>query len=97
MKNIYDLKLHEGAKQTGEGIDLEITRVPGGWIYNFLTKTEVLTKTETLDSETGEVLKTKTGAHEDVWKTNLVFVPYNKEFISGECEGTTSPSPDVEE
>jgi hypothetical protein len=37
MENIYDLKLHESLKIVGSGIDTEITRVPGGWIYNILT------------------------------------------------------------
>ena len=37
-KKIYDLKLHEEMKITGHGIDTSILRVPGGWIYNLLTR-----------------------------------------------------------
>jgi hypothetical protein len=38
MKSIYELGLHEAIEVRGDGIDTEIRRVPGGWIYNLMTK-----------------------------------------------------------
>lgn len=38
MKSIYDLKLHESIKVAGDRIATEVTRVPGGWIYNLMTE-----------------------------------------------------------
>jgi len=38
MKNIYDLDLHESVKYAGSEIENEVMRVPGGWIYNFMTR-----------------------------------------------------------
>ena len=36
VKTIYDLKLHEGVTVKSEfGGNIEITRVPDGWIYSF--------------------------------------------------------------
>jgi len=40
MKNIYELELHEAIEIKGNGIDTEIRRVPGGWIYNLMTRTK---------------------------------------------------------
>lgn len=35
-KTVYDLALHESLKvKNGVGGDIEITRVPGGWVYAF--------------------------------------------------------------
>jgi hypothetical protein len=77
---IYDLGLHQSLKTTGNGIDIEITRVPGGWIYNFLTLKK---DSEKKDSE-------KKDSEKKQWETNLIFVPYHGEF---EQMGSSSPSP----
>lgn len=34
-KTIYELELHEGLKLTSNLGPVEITRVPGGWVYCF--------------------------------------------------------------
>ena len=39
-KTVYDLKLHETLtviveKEEGEDKTMEVTRVPGGWVYTF--------------------------------------------------------------
>lgn len=34
-KNIYDLKLHESTFIDDKNL-IEVTRVPGGWIYHFI-------------------------------------------------------------
>jgi hypothetical protein len=50
--SVYDLKLHESARvQSDEGITYVITRVPGGWIYQYTDRFSVTSAFVPLNNE----------------------------------------------
>lgn len=88
-KSVYDLALNESIQYSaGEmsTLDLEITRVPGGWIYNYkhllLRKSDILDvmKTLGLSSMVTSALNALKFDLPGIWQSNPVFVPYNEDM-----------------
>ena len=60
---LYEMKLHETITPTGK--DMQICRVPGGWVYRFFS----------LHQEQGG-----SGSWSENYVVDSVFVPFNNEF-----------------
>jgi hypothetical protein len=71
MKTLHEMKLHDKIYVSfSKGIEYEITRVPGGWIYQPLLKVPAQGPT------IGKQITTLT----NVMPLPPVFVPFNEEF-----------------
>jgi hypothetical protein len=98
-KSIYDLNLHEsikfsdGAEST---LDVEITRVPDAWIYNYLHKVidkediiKILSNVLELSAQQLAALQAIKFKLPAIWQSNPVRVPFDdimKEKIKSEAQ-----------
>ena len=79
MKPIYELKLHEKLMLSFKNsIDYEVTRVPGGWIYQPLVK--ILAKGPSIQ---GKVMQLT-----NVMPLPPVFVPFHPEIDTYDTDAT---------
>jgi hypothetical protein len=93
-KTIYDLKMNESLKYSSGAdstLDVEITRVPGGWIYNFIHKvvdkqdivdfvTNTLSAVLNLSEAQKNLIRNIRFPMPGIWQSNPVFIPFSAEF-----------------